>query len=80
MITFNEHDIQELSEKYFGDCLTQKELEKFREICTPTVAWVEVDDSEQDGVLGKLVGVVTTIILLARGDRRRELPEITNTK
>lgn len=69
MIHFDVDDIQELSIKYFGDELTEKELFDLAILCNPD-KWSKVDDGGREGALAHLIQAVVTIIGLARVDRR----------
>lgn len=71
MIVFDYNDIQELSKKYFGDELIEKEMQELAHICRPS-DWARVDDGGYEGCLGQLISAVVSIIGLVRVERRNK--------
>lgn len=62
-------DIQNLSIKYFGDELTEKEMQSLQSICSPQ-DWCRVDDGGYEGVVAHLLQAIIAVIGIARSERR----------
>lgn len=65
VIAFHIEDIQTLSEKYFGDKLTEKETKCFRNVCLPNNYEDKLEES-----LNHILQAVISIIGLVRQERR----------
>lgn len=69
IIEVKEKEVQELTEKYFGTKLTDKEVEDIERIFN--VDRVRCDDGGWEGVVGLLIHTITSAIGLVIADHRK---------